>query len=98
MMNIISDEIKPQLKTLLEIFRGNDEESMLLGIGIFAELFPKSSFFIYSYKGGDLSKPQFIGMYEIILFGRTGFVPKYTMEIILLNLLSMNRYYTYKNN
>ena len=50
MRNIISDEIKSQLKTLLEIFKGNDEESMRLGIGIFAELFPKSSFFIYSYK------------------------------------------------
>lgn len=98
MMNIVSDEIKSQLKTLLEIFRGNDEESMRLGIGIFTELFPKSSFFIYSYKGGDLSKPQFISMHEIILFEKTWWVPKHTMERILLNLLSVNRYYTYKNN
>ena len=98
MMNIISDEIKSQLKTLLEIFRGNDEESMRLGISIFAELFPKSSFFIYGYKGGDLSKPQFINMHKIISFGKTYWVPKYTMQIILLNLLSVNRYYTYKNN
>ena len=98
MINIISDEIKSQLKTLLEIFRGNDEESMRLGIGIFAELFPKSSFFVFNYKGGNLNKPQFINMREIILFGKGNFIPKYTMETILLNLLSVNRYYTYKNN
>ena len=97
-MNIISDEIKSQLKTLLEIFKGNDEESMRLGMGIFAELFPKSSFFIYSYKDGDLSKPQFISMYEIVSLGNFSWVPKHTMERILLNLLSVNRYYTYKNN
>ena len=97
-MNIISDEIKSQLKTLLEIFRGNDEESMRLGIGIFTELFPKNSFFIYSYKDGDLSKPQFMSMREIIFFGKTCWIPKYTMESILFNLLNVNRYYTYKNN
>lgn len=94
-MNIVSDKIKPQLKTLLEIFRGNDEESMRLGIGIFAELFPKNSFFIFDYEDGDLSQPQLTSMHEIIAFGKTRWVPKHTITIILLNLLSVNHYYTY---
>ena len=90
----ISCETELQLAKLLEIFNGVDNESMQLGISLFLELFPDDSFFEYLRDFTNKST-SYISKYEINSFLYLQFVPKYTMQSIILALLVSKKYYTF---
>ena len=93
MVQLITLETESELKNLYELFKNDDEETLRLGMSIFYALFPKSSFFLLGHVGSDENKPYFMSMFEIKNFN---YIPKFTMQTIILNLLTYKAYYTYK--